>query len=58
MKDRSYEQLEKVGTITKYHFQCQKNNTMTLNDNYQPLHKSYIRVKCFKKELVYSQPCL
>ena len=40
MKDRSYEQLEKVGTITKYHFQCQKNNTMTLNDNYQPLHKS------------------
>ena len=40
MKDRSYEPLEKVGTITKHHFQCQKNNTMTLNDNYQPLHKS------------------
>ena len=40
MKDRSHKQLEKVGTITKYHFQCQKNNTMTFNDNYQPLHKS------------------
>lgn len=40
MKDRSFEPLEKVGTISKYHFQCQKNNTITLNDNYQPLHKS------------------
>ena len=29
MKDRSFEPLEKVGTISKYHFQCQKNNTIT-----------------------------
>ena len=34
MKDRSYKPLEKVETITKYHFHCQKNNTITLNDNY------------------------
>ena len=34
MKDRSYKPLEKVGNITKYDFQCQKNYTITLNDNY------------------------
>ena len=34
MKDRSYKPLEKVGNITKYDFQGQKNYTITLNDNY------------------------